>query len=339
MTTKYLITGSTGFIGKELAKKMVSYGSELHLLVRSKAKASTLEHPLVTIFTGDLNDYPSVERAMTGCTHVFHLAALAKAHALKSESFEEINVRGTENVLKAALSLGIKRVVFTSTAGILRPSEEDELVGENCGEAEGHFTEYARTKALAGQLCREYAGNGLDVVIVLPSRVFGPGELSDSNAITKIIKRYSERKWRWIPGNGKSTGNYVFIDDVVRGHLLAMEFGKKGESYILGGENLTFDELFSCIRQVTGKNYRMIYLPYRLMWAIAALMNISGKITGRQPLITPGWVKRYLLHSQLSVAKAQSELGYSVTSFRDGVKKTVYWLGSVNWSEQDGKDI
>jgi farnesol dehydrogenase len=330
MTTKYFITGSTGFIGKELAKKMLSYGSELHLLVRSTAKASTLEHPLVTIFTGDLTDYPSVERAMTGCTHVFHLAALAKASAGKNESFQEINVRGTENVLKAALTLGIKRVVFTSTAGVLRPSEKDEEVSEGSGEPACHFTEYAGTKSLAEQLCREYVRNGLDVVIVLPTRVFGPGELSDSNGVTKIILRYSEGKWRWIPGNGKSTGNYVFIDDVVRGHLLAMEFGKKGESYILGGENLTFNELFSCIRQVTGKSYRMIHLPYWLMWAIAALMTISGKVTGRKPLITPGWVKRYLLHRQLSVAKAQSELGYSVTSFSDGVKKTVDWLRSLN---------
>jgi farnesol dehydrogenase len=327
---KYFITGSTGFIGKELTKKLVSCGFELHLMVRSAVKAASLKHPQVSIFPGDIMDYTSVERGMTGCTHVFHLAALAKASAGKNESFQEINVRGTENVLKAALTLGIKRVVFTSTAGVLRPSEEGEFVSEESGEPDCHFTEYAGTKSHAEQICRDYVRKGLDVVIVQPSRVYGPGEISDSNAVTKIISRYSEGKWRWIPGNGKSTGNYVFIDDVVRGHLLAMEHGKKGESYILGGENLTFDELFSNIRQVTGKSYRMIHLPYRLMSAIAALLDISGKITGRQPLITPGWVKRYLMHRQLSVAKARSELGYTITPFSKGIKQTIDWLRSPN---------
>jgi len=167
---KYFITGSTGYIGNELTKKLLTCSYPVHLLVRSEAKAASLQHSLVKVFTGNITDYGAVERAMAGCSNVFHLAALAKSGEKRRASFDEINIGGTGNVLKAALTLGVKWVVFTSSAGVLKLSGELESILEESGYSEKYFEDFIRTKATADRLCAEYVKKGLDIVIVLPSR-------------------------------------------------------------------------------------------------------------------------------------------------------------------------
>lgn len=327
---KYFITGGTGFIGKELTKHLLKEGNEVNLLIRDRKKAEEFTQSGVKLFTGDITDANSVDEAMKGCTHVFHLAAYAKPFAKDPAVFDLINIEGTRNVLDAALKHDVKKVVFTSTAGTFGITSENEDATEASEKPGRYYTEYARTKREAEKLCEEYFKKGLDIVIVNPTRVFGPGVISEGNSITKILSLYQKGKWRIIPGNGKTYGNYVFVGDIINGHILAMEHGKPGENYILGGENLTFNELFARMSRVTGKKFRMVHIPYPVLWAAAAIMVAFARLSMKQPLISPGWVKRYLQHRRLSVIKAQNDLGYEVTPVETGLKLTVEWLKKLN---------
>lgn len=325
---KYFISGSTGFIGIELTKKLISEGNHLHLLVRDRKKIIEFNPANITVFEGDITVYDDVDNAMQGCNFVFHLAAHAKAFANDSSIFDHINIDGTRNILEAALKNKISKVVFTSTAGTFGTTSEFEDVTEESQKPEKYYTNYARTKRIAEKLCDDYISKGLNIVTVYPTRVFGPGLLSESNGISKILNLYKNGKWRVIPGNGKTYGNYVYIDDVVNGHMQAMLKGNSGSGYILGGENLTFDELFSAIQKVSQKKYKLFHISYPILWLASAIMVIIARIIKRQPLISPGWVKRYLQHRRLSSTKAINELGYRITPVESGLATTLKWLNN-----------
>ncbi len=189
-----------------------------------------------------------------------------------------------------------------------------------------YLTEYEITKQQAEQLCIEYAKEGLHIVIVNPSRVYGPGFLNKSNSVTILIKKYIEGKWRIIPGDGSQIGNYVFIDDVVSGHILAMEKGRSGERYILGGTNVSYNELFDLLAIVWGKKFKMFHLPMSIMMVVAKFELFMAESFGKKPLITPPWVKRYQQNRPLSVEKAKKEIQYLNTPLETGIKKTISWL-------------
>ena len=175
-----------------------------------------------------------------------------------------------------------------------------------------------------------YITSGLNVRIVNPTRVYGPGPLVASNSVTKMISLYRRGRWRIIPGNGKSIGNYVFVDDVVRGHILAMERGKPGERYILGGENCDFLTFFKTLASVTGRSYGMIKLPLSVMLAAAKSSELISNVTGGNPFITAGHVRRYNHDWQMSSEKAVQSLGYTITPLRKGIERTVEWLDQTS---------
>jgi nucleoside-diphosphate-sugar epimerase len=216
--------------------------------------------------------------------------------------------------------------VFTSSAGTIRPSGPFEDSTEESDPPLSYLTEYERTKDKAEKRCMDYVQKGLDVVIVNPSRVYGPGMIGESNSVTRIISLYDRGKWRIMPGDGTSYGNYVFIDDIVSGHICAMEKGIAGNRYLLGGENVTFEQFFTILGEVSGKKHRLIRLPAPVMAATARALFLIAGLFRKDPLVTPAWVERYLQHRRLSSAKAEMQLGYQVTPLREGMKKTLLWL-------------
>jgi nucleoside-diphosphate-sugar epimerase len=220
----------------------------------------------------------------------------------------------------------VKRFVFTSSAAVIGPSPGIEPIDEDFPRTVPWFNEYEETKAEAEELVRSYNRDGLETIIVNPTRVYGPGSLSESNAVTKMIILYSLGKWHIIPGDGKCMGNYVLVDEVVNGHIMAALRGVAGQRYALGGENLTFDQFFEILAEATGKHPWLIHLPVRLMITAAKILEWQVTVTGIAPLITAPWVKKYLNHWSLSSDKAIRELGYGFTPFREGVKITLEWL-------------
>lgn len=327
---KYFLTGGTGFIGCELALSLANQGHQVHVLVRNPEKNPRLKHENFVFFKGDLQDEKSMQKAMADCDGLFHLAAFASVWAKNPRTYFDINVGATQKILHSAKEMGIKKAVITSTAGTLGPAINGP-VNEDTHRLIDFFTEYESSKFISEERIRDFAAKqSMEAVIVNPTRVFGPGYLSESNAVTKMILQYAKGKWRAIPGDGKSSGNYVFIEDVVRGHLLAMEKGQSGERYILGGENVDYNEFFKIVAEVSGKDYRLFKIPIGIMLFFANLQVAKNKVTGKAPLITPKWIKRYLYHWSNSSEKAEKELGYTITPLRDAVKKTLDWNNNIN---------
>jgi nucleoside-diphosphate-sugar epimerase len=327
---KYFMTGISGFIGNALARQLVTDGQQVSAIIRSTRLNGLQQMKGIQFYPGDLHEMQVLEEAMKGCEAAFHLAALAKPWVKDPGEFHRVNVEGTVNVLEAARRAGVKRVVFTASAATMSSSVQDEPVDEDTFRKMPFFNLYESTKAEAEAKAREFCKKGLEVVIVNPSRVFGPGILSKSNSVTRMIAGYAKGSWRIIPGNGKKIGNYVYIDDVVHGHILAAQKGKPGERYILGGENLSFGEFFSRLARLSGKQRKMMHLPLAAMTPIAGLMEWQSRITGIPPLITSDFVKKYMHNWILSSAKAIQELGYRITPFNSGVKRTLEWLNETN---------
>ena len=321
------VTGANGFIGFRLVQQLTAEGHQVKCLVRGEDKFGAL-----TRFTGtqpvigDLDNIQSLEQGADRSDVVFHLAAYAKPWSKDKSLPYRINVTGAGNVFKASLRAGVRRCVFTSSGAVIGPSPGIEPIDESFPRTVPFFNDYEETKAEAERLALEYCTKGLETVIVNPTRVYGPGPVNESNATTMMISRYSRGRWRILPGNGRCVGNYVYIDDVIRGHIGAAMSGRAGERYILGGENLTFIQFFDTIARLTGRKHRLMPLPVPVMVAAATLMEWQAPVTGIPPPITAPWVRKYLNHWSLSSSKAEREIGYSVTPLLTGAGKTLDWL-------------
>ncbi len=322
-----LLTGSNGFIGRRLVEELSAGGNNVKCLVRSHEKFRDLSSlPGVSPVVGDLDAMHVLEEASAGCDTVFHLAAYAKPWSKDRSLPYRVNVTGTENVLRAALAAGVRRFVFTSSAAVVGPSPGTDPIDESFPRKVPWFNEYEETKAAAEELVRSYNRGGMECVTVNPTRVYGRGPINESNSVTKMISLYAKGRWRIIPGDGKCIGNYVLVDDVVRGHILAAEKGRPGERYLLGGENLTFDQFFDTLATLTGRRMWLIRMPVSLMSAAAGVMELQASFTGIPPLITPPWIKKYLNHWSLNCSKAETDLGYHPVTFAEGARLTLEWL-------------
>lgn len=320
-----LITGATGYIGSHLTKSFIDKGIPVRILCRSLPKQSFFKHPCVKIIKGDVTDLDSVKRAMQHIDQLYHLAAYARIWAKHPETFYKINVEGTKNVLEAAYQAGVKAMVHTSTAGVLGPSSTSPI-DENHARLVPFFNTYEETKAAAEKLVQQYVQQGMQIMIVNPARVYGPGLDTGSNPVTKIIELYLKGRWRIIPGSGEDLGSYCYIDDVVDGHIAAMEKGQSGERYIFGGVNVSFNEFIHRVKDISGDDRSMIHLPFSFLKRISFVMLAWSKLTGLSPLITPDWIKRYDYHWALNSNKAVRELGYKIRPLSEGLQNTITWL-------------
>lgn len=326
---KIFMTGATGYIGAVLRDQLIEEGHKVHAIFRpSSNKDINFSKPGVKYFEGNLMDVPSLRKAMKNCEQIYHVAAFARVWAQDPSTFYDVNVIGTQNILKLALELGISRVVITSTGATLAGSKKREPADETNRKKE-FKTEYARTKFLAEEQARLFSQKGLHTVVVNPPRVYGPGLLSESNAATKLIKWYMEGKWRFIPGDGSYIGNYAFVNDIATGHRQAMNYGKSGEQYILGGKNMSFNEFFAYVTEVTGQNHKLWSLPLPLINTFANFEKWKADRLKFKPLITPEWVENYLQDSALSSRKAVTELNYTITPPEKAIAKTVKWLRTL----------
>ncbi len=321
---KYFITGATGYIGEYLVRSIISQGHVVHAFCRSKRKAEALPKQ-AKIFLGDILQEDEIRRGMAGCDYVFHLAALAKVWSEDPGEFYRVNVTGTNLVLQSARDLGVKRVVVVSTAGVYGASF-DKIIDENFVRQKDFFNEYEGSKALSESWVKDYVIGGQDVVIVSPTRVYGPYLSGLPDSVTLMVLKYVKSGWRFLPGPKDRIGNYVYIEDVVAGIELALEKGKTGRTYILGGENHSYWDFFKILSDVAGIKRKMYQIPPGVSFVFAWFQLQAAYLFGIEPLITPKWVPKAKYHWAVSAARAEKELGYQITSLKDGLTKTVAWL-------------
>jgi farnesol dehydrogenase len=321
---KVFVTGSTGFIGSVLVEKLLKRGFHVRALTRS-AKQSDNEE--LEYIPGDINDPKSLQKGMSGCGYVFHLAAYAKNWAPDPKTFTKVNIVGTRNVFTAARKNNIERIVWTSTIVTFGPTPPGVIGDETMRRYQKKcLTEYERTKTDMEYESLKWIADGLPLITVNPTRVFGPGVMSESNSVTRLIDAYRQGRFPFLLNWGRNTGNYGYVDDIAEGHILAMERGTVGSQYILGGENVPLKTLFDMVAEIDGKRHFQLKMYYLIPLFAAWCFEIRAKVFGIYPPITPGWIRTFITDWTFSCDKAKTELGYKPIPFADALQKTCEWL-------------
>lgn len=322
------VTGATGFIGGALLKRLLDQAKGVHLLVRP-GSSLTLDHPKIRVFHGGLDDLAVLKKGMRGCDALFHLAAWVRTASDDRLLLDRTNVEGTRRIIEAASSEGIRKVVYTSSVVAIGPSN-GTVADEKTIRRTGFLTGYERTKALAEEEMVEAARNGFPAVIVSPSLVFGPTDSLKRYSFNRFLLDFITGRFTVLPGDGEQVINAVYIDDVVEGHLLALEEGRIGERYILGGENTSLNALAELVNGLLKKKRRPPHLPLPLLkgaswieWGLSAML-------GREPRITPRSIAVYRHDWAYSSEKAKAELGYRPIPLREGVKRVIDWAAACN---------
>ena len=321
---KVLLTGATGFLGRHVARRLAGRGHELRVLARPTSRLDGLPDG-VELASGDVTDEASLVRAAEGCQAVLHLAALVKVWVPDPERFEAVNVGGVRHVLDAARQAGA-RLVYTSSFIALGPAGDGELDGERPHPGPPFRNRYEQTKAAADRLAREAAAAGQDVVIVYPGVVYGPGDLTEGNIVARLLADHLNGRLPALVGPGDRRWSYAFVEDVAEGHALALEEGRAGERYVLGGENATLTQLFALVQQQTGQAPPRWHLPYAAATAVGRLQWLWAELTGKLPQLTAGEVGVFREHWACDSRRAAARLGYRSRPLAEGLRETLEWL-------------
>lgn len=316
MTT--FITGGTSSIGRVLVKEMARQGEALRVLVRLNSDRAGLELPGVTFVAGDVTDLRSVREGMQGCSQVTHLAAVVGQNVPEA-TWWAVNRDGTRNVLQAALDQGIQSMVQVSTVGVFGPTRAGETADETRSIDPARYTNlYQKTKHAADELARDFAARGLPVAIVYPCFGFGCSRASHPSLQDQTLLAMAAGKSVAIMGSGRNRLTIAYYRDTVRGILLAHQRAKPGDDFILGGEALTFPQIWSAIAGVLGKPPPTRHVPLGLLRFVA---QVSRAVTGRS-LLPPEILEMFAFDWVFSSAKATRLLGWAHTPFAKAVAET-----------------
>ncbi len=326
-----LVTGGTGFVGGRLVRRLIDEGRTVRVLVRDPARLDPEAAPMLEIVRGDLGDGLAITRAVNGVDTILHLAALATAFDRDPDRYFRINARGLQGLLGAAQAEGVRRVVHVSTVAVTPPVRRPQVPG-----LPGRPTPYARSKMAAETLVQDYVRQGGQAVIVRPTRVYGPGPWNDANGTTRLAAMYLKGTFRFRLNDGGVRANYVHVDDVVEGILLAAEHGRSGCAYMLGGQNATLQEYLHLISRQTGVRRRVWAVEPQVMVPVANLCKLWGRLGGRTSL-TPGWLNNFLEDRPADISDAVRDLGYRPRGLNEGLTETLAWLTS-NKGERENEE-
>lgn len=327
-----LLTGATGYLGSQIARALIERKMDFRVYVREprRLEFNPGDAPC-EIFVGDLAGPHSLEAAMRGVTQMIHTAGLVKMWTRDPWDFWRVNVEGLQNILRAAAAAGVERVVYTSSFIAMGPSANPSAA-EGLRHTGRYSNKYEETKARALDWLRDDGFRQFPVVALLPGVIYGPGPETEGNMVGQMIQQYLAGKFPGLLGTGEQRWSFSYIDDVVAAHLAALGRGKVGEEYILGGDNRPLNDLFRIVGEQSNVRRPVRHLPFALGKMLGAVELARAKLTGRAPQLTPGVVEIFKHDWVYASAKAAKELGYHVTPFEEGLKKTLSHLaiGSLN---------
>ncbi len=322
-TDRVLVTGGSGFVGGAVLRALAIRGLRARALARAESNRRNLADA-AEVAIGDLADAGSVARAMADVDVLFHLAADYRLWSRRPAEITHANLEGTRVVMEAALAAGVRRIVHTSSVATLRAPTMAIAVDETAALAEGEaIGAYKRGKLAAERLVeRMIADRGLPAVIVNPSTPIGPGDVKPTPTGRIILEAAAGR----IPAFVDTGLNLVHVDDVAAGHLLALERGRVGERYILGGQDASLRDLLGRIATLTGRRAPRLRLPRRPLYPLAWAAELWGAISGREPFVTRDALAMAGHYMFFSSAKAERELGYRARPWADGLAEAIAWF-------------
>jgi dihydroflavonol-4-reductase len=321
---RVFITGATGFVGGHVARRYAAEGASLRLLTRQTSRLDSLAGIDAEMVTGDLRDPEKLRSALTGCDALIHVAADYRLWVRDPDQMFAANVAGTRELLKLAREVGIQRVVYTSSVATMGFKADGTIVNEETpvalADMIGH---YKRSKFLGEQEAIQAAKAGQHVMILNPTTPIGAGDAKPTPT-GRIIVDFLNKKFPAYVDTGL---NLVDVDEVARMHVVALDRGKPGERYILGGENLTLKQILDRMSTITGLPSPTMKVPHSVAMAFAFFdENITGKLMGKEPRATVEAVRMGKKMMFASSSKAERDLGFQVLPIYNAMRGAIEWF-------------
>jgi dihydroflavonol-4-reductase len=324
LSGRVLVTGASGFVGSAVARIARERGFDVRVVIRKTSSRQNLEGLDAEVVIGDMRDEASMRAAMKGVRYLLHVAADYRIWARDPGEIERANLEGTEATMRAALAEGVERIVYTSSVATLKVSPAGDIVDET-KPAQAHQTigAYKRSKVLAERAVeRMVANDGLPAVIVNPSTPIGPRDVKPTPTGRIIVEAATGK----IPAFVDTGLNLVHVDDVANGHFLALEHGVIGERYILGGENLSLQQMLADIAGLAGRKPPTIKLPRGPLYPLAIGAELYAKFSGKEPFVTVDGLRMSKNKMYFTSAKAERELGYRARPYGEGLSHALDWF-------------
>jgi len=323
---RVLVTGGAGFIGSAVVRALLAREADVVVLVQPGTDVANLDGLDLERVEGDLRDAPAVRKVVAGSRYVFHVGALYRFWAPDPAEFYDVNVGGTLNVLDAAREAGCERIAYTSTVGTIGL----DATGHGEPAAEHHFARvehlfgsYKRSKYVAEHEVLRRAAEGLPVVLLQPTLPVGPRDRAPTPTGRTVLDFLNGR----IPGWFDTALNVVDVDDLATGHVLALERGGQGRSYVLGGENMTFKAIVDTLAAETGLPKARIRVPAAVALMVAHVSeNVEGRLVGRSPSVPLEATRMATTRMIFSDDRARRELGYSSRPAREALTRSARWF-------------
>jgi len=328
---KAFITGATGFVGSHVARALAAQGAELRLLVRPTSRLDNIADLRAETAMGDLRNSESLKKAMAGCEFVFHVAADYRLWVRDPQQMYLSNVEGTRAIIQAAQESGVRRVIYTSSVATMGFTREGHIAGEDSPvslkDMVGH---YKRSKFMAEEIALEAGKNGANVVVVNPTTPIGEYDIKPTPT-GRIVVDFLKRKFPAYVDTGL---NLADVKEVARGHLLAMEKARRGQRYILGGENLTLKQILDKLSALTGLPAPTMKVSHAVAMGFAVFDQLfTGMVLGKEPRATIDAVKMGRKKMFASSAKAERELGYKVLPVENALRRAIDWFQARGYVE------
>ena len=319
-----LVTGATGFVGSHVARALAAQGAELRLLVRSGSDLRNIQELQAERVLGDLRDAASLKKAVAGCDVVFHVAADYRLWVRDPQEMYRSNVEGTKAILEAARESKVRRVVYTSSVATMGFQSNGHLANEESPVSLGNMIgPYKRSKFMAEEIAIAAGRSGMDVVVVNPTTPVGERDIKPTPT-GRIVVDFLKKKFPAYVDTGL---NLVDVAECARGHVAALEKGRSGERYILGGENLTLKQILDKLADITGLPSPKIRVPYAVALATGVVDQVvTGYIRNREPRATIDAVRMGRKKMFVSSSKAEHDLGWKTVPVDDALRRAVDWF-------------
>ena len=330
---KALVTGGGGFIGSNVVRELLKEGVHTRVLLREGEDERNLQDLDVEKIHGDVRDSSTLSEAVDGCQWVFHLAAIYALWLPKMEVMRDVNVQGTRNVLQSALDKNVERVVYTSTIAVFGGQGLDRDATEESPFALGSTGNlYTISKYESHQVALSFVEKGLDLTIVAPCGPIGPGDVGPTPTGSFLLNGVNAPVCPLV----ETVSNFGDVRDMARGHVLAAQKGRTGESYLLGTENLSFSEMSALAQDVVGIRRRMIPVPYPLLKVAAhAMKKTADWGIKRPPLITPTDVEIARKGLRADCSKARRELGLPQNPLKNAIRDALVWFAENGYIRRE----
>lgn len=320
-----LVTGTSGFVGSAVARRLAADGHDIRVLLRPTSDRRNLEGLSVEIVEGDLSQPETLKPAVAGCDAVFHVAADYRIWVPDGgASMYRANVDGTRDLIRAAGDAGISRFVYTSSVAVLYPVPGTEVADETAtATVDNMISHYKKSKFLAEEeVMRLVREESAPVVIVNPSAPFGPRDIKPTPTGRIVLDAAKGRMPAYL-----DTGlNAVHVDDVAEGHMLAFEKGEIGERYILGGDNITLRDIIQTVTDHVGRSGPWLKLPRMPLYPIAWAAELVARVTHREPVVTVDALRMAAKHMYYSSDKAREKLGYAPRPAQQALTEAADWF-------------